>query len=147
MLERVGTGLVRALYSTYLSYFPREKFFYPIKQQIDQRGTFTEILKTPDCGQVSYFTILPMMTRGNHYHHSKTEKFLVVKGYALFKFLNLNSFEIYEKIVNSDAPEIVYSVPGWAHSITNIGTKEAIVMLWSNEIYDPSRPDTHECKI
>ena len=144
ILERVGTGLVRALYSTYVSYLPKEEFSYSIKQHIDQRGTFIEMLKTPDCGQFSCFTILPNKTRGNHYHHSKTEKFLVVKGRALFKFLNLNTLDTYEKIVDSGEPKIVNSIPGWAHSIKNIGDEEIIVMLWSNETYDSLRPDTYE---
>jgi UDP-2-acetamido-2,6-beta-L-arabino-hexul-4-ose reductase len=141
-LERVGTGLVRALYSTYISYLPKHQFSYPIKTHNDSRGSFMEMLKTLDCGQFSCFTILPNATRGNHYHHSKTEKFLVIKGHAHFKFFHLDTSEIYEIIVNSDKPGIVESIPGWVHSITNIGTDVMTVMLWSNEIFDHSKPDT-----
>jgi UDP-2-acetamido-2,6-beta-L-arabino-hexul-4-ose reductase len=147
ILERVGTGLVRALYSTYVSYLPEQQFSYPIKAHNDPRGSFMEMLKTPDCGQFSCFTILPNITRGNHYHHSKTEKFLVIKGNARFKFLHLDSSEVYEIIVNSDKPEIVESIPGWAHNITNIGNEEMTVMLWSNEIFDHLNPDTFANKI
>lgn len=147
ILERVGTGLVRALYSTYQSYLPKEAFSYSIKQHNDQRGTFMEVLKTPDFGQFSCFTILPKMTRGNHYHHSKTEKFLVVKGRALFKFLNLDTSDTYEKKVNGSDSEIVNSIPGWAHNIKNIGDEEMIVMLWSNEIYNSLKPDTYKYEI
>ena len=108
---------------------------------------FIEILKTPDCGQFSCFTILPNYTRGNHYHHSKTEKFLVIKGNALFKFFHLDTSDVYEIKVNSDKPVIVESIPGWAHNIKNIGTKEMVVLLWSNEIFDHSNPDTFVNKI
>ncbi len=147
ILERVGKGLVRALYSTYVSYLTETQFSYPIKSYNDQRGKFIEMLKTPDCGQFSCFTVLPNITRGNHYHHSKTEKFLVIKGHARFNFFNLNTSKVYEKIVNSDKPEIVESIPGWAHNITNIGSEEMTVMLWSNEIFDHSKPDTFTYKI
>lgn len=143
-LEPVGKGLVRALYSTYVSYLPESQFSYPIKAHDDCRGSFMEILKTPDCGQFSCFTILPNVTRGNHYHHSKTEKFLVTKGHARFKFFHLDTSDVYEIIVKGDKPEIVESIPGWAHNITNIGTDEMIVMLWANEIFDLSKSDTFE---
>jgi len=146
-LDRVGTGLIRALYSTYVSYLPKQQFSYPIKGHNDPRGNFIEILKTPDCGQFSCFTILPNYTRGNHYHHSKTEKFLVIKGNALFKFFHLDTSDVYEIKVNSDKPVIVESIPGWAHNIKNIGTKEMVVLLWSNEIFDHSNPDTFVNKI
>lgn len=147
LLGCFGKELTRALYSTYISYLSKEEFSYPIKQQIDQRGTFMEMLKTSNCGQFSCFTLLPQMTRGNHYHHSKTEKFLVIQGHALFKFLNLDTLDTYEKTVKSNNPVIIDTIPGWAHSIKNIGDEEMVVMLWANEIYDPLRPDTHKYKI
>ena len=118
-----------------------------IKMHNDSRGNFMEMLKTPDCGQFSCFTILPNITRGNHYHHSKTEKFLVIKGHARFKFFHLDTSDVYEIMVNSDKPKIVESIPGWVHNITNIGTEEMTVMLWSNEIFDHSNPDTFANKI
>lgn len=143
IIENVGTGLTRALYSTYISYLPKEKFSYPISSKKDFRGNFVEILKTQNCGQFSFFTALPGITRGSHYHHTKTEKFLVVKGEARFKFLHMDEEIKYELIVNSDKPEIVDTIPGWSHSITNIGKEELIVMLWSNEIFNPKQPDTY----
>jgi UDP-2-acetamido-2,6-beta-L-arabino-hexul-4-ose reductase len=105
------------------------------------------MLKTQDSGQFSYFTVLPNITRGEHYHHSKTEKFLVIKGSACFRFLHLDTAEAYELIVNGDKPEIVESIPGWAHNITNIGNDEMVVMLWANENFDRSNSDTFSYQI
>lgn len=141
--ERVGKGLVRALYSTFVSYLPVEKFAYTVPQHGDARGIFVEMLKTPDCGQFSYFTAHPGVTRGGHYHHSKTEKFLVIKGKAHFKFRHMQTGECYELSTSGDKTEIVETVPGWTHDITNIGTDEIIVMLWANEVFDHTRPDTY----
>mgnify|MGYP000639047027 CR=1 FL=1 len=145
--ERVGVGLVRALYSTYVSYLPPEAFAYTVPMYGDSRGVFAEMLKTPDCGQFSYFTAHPGITRGGHYHHSKTEKFLVIKGQARFKFRHMHTGETYELTTSGDKAEIVETVPGWTHDITNIGTDELIVMLWANEIFDRQRPDTFACPL
>ena len=142
MTERVGGGLVRALYATYVSYLPVESFAYTVPQYGDPRGVFAEMLKTPDCGQFSYFTAYSGITRGGHYHHSKTEKFLVIKGHARFKFRHMQTGERYELVTTGDNPEIVETVPGWTHDITNIGSDEMIVMLWANEVFDRARPDT-----
>lgn len=147
MTERVGTGLVRALYATYVSYLPVETFAYAVPQHGDPRGVFVEILKTPDCGQFSYFTAHPGITRGGHYHHSKTEKFLVIKGQARFKFRHMHSGEVHELLTNGDKAEIVETVPGWTHDITNIGQDEMVVMLWANEVFDRARPDTFACPV
>jgi UDP-2-acetamido-2,6-beta-L-arabino-hexul-4-ose reductase len=140
--EPVGTGLVRALYSTYLSYLPPERFTYEVPKYGDPRGVFVEMLKTRDSGQFSFFTAHPGITRGGHYHHSKTEKFLVIKGTACFRFRHVVSGEFYELITTGEKPEIVETVPGWTHDITNSGTEEMIVMLWANEIFDREAPDT-----
>jgi UDP-2-acetamido-2,6-beta-L-arabino-hexul-4-ose reductase len=147
MTERVGTGLVRALYSTYVSYLPTEEFAYTVPRHCDPRGAFVEMLKTPDCGQFSYFTAHPGITRGGHYHHSKTEKFLVIKGQARFKFRQMQTGETYELFTSGDKAEIVETVPGWTHDITNIGDDEMIVMLWANEVFDRARPDTYACPL
>lgn len=141
--ERVGTGLVRALYSTYLSYLPKERFSYSVPEYGDQRGVFVEFLKTPDSGQFSFFTAHSGITRGGHYHHSKTEKFLVIKGEALFKFRHVQTGETHEVRTSGAKAEIVETVPGWTHDITNIGEQEMIVMLWANEIFDRVHPDTY----
>ncbi|MFA5490990.1 MAG: NAD-dependent epimerase/dehydratase family protein [Candidimonas sp.] len=141
--EPVGTGLVRALYSTYVSYLTPDRFTYTVPKYGDARGVFVEMLKTPDAGQFSYFTAHPGITRGGHYHHSKTEKFLVIKGKACFRFRHIVSGEFYELFTSGDEPEIVETVPGWTHDITNVGEDEMIVMLWANEIFDRERPDTY----
>lgn len=145
--ERVGTGLVRALYSTYVSYLPVEEFAYTVPQHGDARGVFVEMLKTPDCGQFSYFTAHPGITRGGHYHHSKTEKFLVIKGCARFKFRHMHTVETHTLDTSGEQAQVVETVPGWTHDITNIGSDELVVMLWANEIFDRERPDTFACPV
>lgn len=140
--ENVGIGLTRALYSTYLSYMSPDQFSYAIPSYGDERGVFSEMLKTKEAGQFSFFTAHPGITRGGHYHHSKNEKFLVLKGKALFKFEHIGSGERYELQTDSSSPRIVETVPGWSHDITNIGDEEMIVMLWANEIFDREAPDT-----
>jgi UDP-2-acetamido-2,6-beta-L-arabino-hexul-4-ose reductase len=147
MTDRVGTGLLRALYSTYLSYLPVDAFSYGVPQHGDPRGVFVEMLKTPDCGQFSYFTAGPGITRGGHYHHSKTEKFLVIKGLARFKFRHMQTGETHELTTSGDKAEIVETVPGWTHDITNTGSDEMVVMLWANEVFDRARPDTFACPL
>ncbi|MGQ7274412.1 UDP-2-acetamido-2,6-beta-L-arabino-hexul-4-ose reductase [Marinobacter sp. V034] len=145
--ERVGQGLVRALHSTYLSFLPPESFSYIVPRHGDARGVFVEMLKTPDCGQFSYFTAHPGVTRGGHYHHSKTEKFLVIKGKARFKFRQVQTGEEYELTTEGEQAEIVETVPGWTHDITNIGDDELVVMLWANEIFNRDNPDTFACPL
>jgi UDP-2-acetamido-2,6-beta-L-arabino-hexul-4-ose reductase len=145
--EKVGSGIVRKLYSTYLSYLSPAQFSYSIPSYYDERGMFAEILKTKDSGQFSFFTAGPGITRGGHYHHSKTEKFLIVQGKARFGFRHVASGEIHEIITTSKELKIVETVPGWSHNITNIGTKDMIVMLWANEIFDPGNPDTITHKV
>ncbi|ATE62282.1 UDP-2-acetamido-2,6-beta-L-arabino-hexul-4-ose reductase [Thauera sinica] len=147
MTERVGTGFVRALYATYVSYLPVESFTYTVPQHGDPRGVFVEMLKTPDCGQFSFFTAHPGITRGGHYHHTKTEKFLVIKGQARFKFRHMQTGETHELVTSGDKAEIVETVPGWTHDITNIGSDEMVVMLWANEVFDRARPDTFACPL
>ncbi len=145
--ERVGTGLVRALYSTYVSYLPPAKFAYELPKHGDSRGVFVEMLKTQDSGQFSFFTAHPGITRGGHYHHSKTEKFLVIKGKARFGFRHVMTGERFEVFTGGDVPKIVETVPGWTHDITNVGEDEMVVMLWANEIFDRERPDTIAAKV
>lgn len=140
--ERVGSGLTRALYATYVSFLPSSLFSYPIPAYTDPRGVFVEMLKTPDCGQFSYFTAGPGVTRGGHYHHTKSEKFLVIRGQARFGFRHIHTDEYFELLIDSKVPSIVETIPGWAHDITNIGKDEMIVMLWANEIFDRQHPDT-----
>ncbi|ENG2092079.1 NAD-dependent epimerase/dehydratase family protein [Morganella morganii] len=143
VIEDVGIGLTRALYSTYLSYMSPKQFSYGVPKYSDERGVFTEMLKTKQSGQFSFFTALPGVMRGGHYHHSKNEKFLVLKGKALFKFENISTGERYELLVDCCSSRVVETVPGWSHNITNIGEDEMIVMLWANEIFDRNAPDTY----
>jgi UDP-2-acetamido-2,6-beta-L-arabino-hexul-4-ose reductase len=145
--ERVGTGLTRALYSTYVSYLSPERFVYDLPQYGDERGVFVEMLKTPDCGQFSFFTVQPGVTRGSHYHHTKTEKFLVVRGEVRMRFRHKLSDETCEVRVSGDKPQVVDSIPGWVHDITNVGNREAVVMLWANEIFDRQKPDCIPCEV
>lgn len=145
--ERVGTGLVRALYATYVSYLPVDAFAYDLPQHADPRGVFVEMLRTPDCGQFSFFTAHPGVTRGGHYHHSKTEKFLVIKGRALFRFRHMQTGQMHALQTVGDKPQVVETVPGWTHDITNVGGDDLVVMLWANEVFDRVRPDTYSCPL
>ncbi len=145
--ERVGAGLVRALYATYVSYLPPARFAYDLPKYGDERGVFVEMLKTQDSGQFSYFTAHPGVTRGGHYHHTKTEKFLVIEGSARFGFRHVVTNERYEIFTSGDKPQVVETVPGWTHDITNVGDDEMVVMLWANEIFDRERPDTIAAKV
>ena len=147
VVDHVGKGFMRALYATYVSYLPVERFAYEVPQYGDARGVFVEMLKTPDCGQFSYFTAHPGITRGGHYHHTKTEKFLVIKGQARFRFRHMQTGQVHELETRGEKPEIVETVPGWTHDITNIGQDEMVVMLWANEIFDRARPDTYACPV
>jgi len=144
---RVGIGLARALWDTYVSFLPTETFAYEVPRHGDPRGVFVEMLKTPDCGQFSYFTAHPGITRGEHYHHSKTEKFLVIRGTARFAFRHIETGETHELVTRGGEARIVETVPGWTHNITNVGDDELIVMLWANEIFDRARPDTVAMKV
>ncbi|HEY0924879.1 UDP-2-acetamido-2,6-beta-L-arabino-hexul-4-ose reductase [Rheinheimera pacifica] len=145
--EPVGEGFTRVLYATYISYIPPDKFNYGLTKHEDQRGCFVEMLKTRDSGQFSFFTAHPGVTRGGHYHHVKTEKFLVIKGKARFGFRHIVTDEVIEIVTSGDEPEVVETVPGWSHDITNIGDDELVVMLWANENFDRARPDTVAYKV
>lgn len=147
LIEAVGTGLTRALYSTYLSFLKPEQFSYGLPIHEDPRGCFVEMLKTKDSGQFSFFTAHPGVTRGGHYHHSKNEKFLVIQGKARFGFRHVVTGETYELITDGEQPQVVETVPGWSHDITNVGDNEMIVMLWANEVFDRQHPDTIQYKV
>jgi len=146
-IGHVGLGLVRALYATYLSYLKPEMFTYDLTTYKDERGVFGEMLKTKDSGQFSFFTSKPGVTRGEHYHHTKNEKFLVISGKARFRFRNILTNEEYSVDTGSEKPQVVETVPGWAHDITNIGDEEMMVMLWANEIFDRDNSDTYPYRI
>lgn len=140
--ERVGTGLTRALYATYVSFLPLPAFEYQVARHADPRGVFVEMLKTADSGQFGYFTAFPGITRGEHYHHTKTEKFLVMKGTASFGFRHIITNETHEITTRGGEGRIVETIPGWTHNVTNVGNDELLVMVWANEIFDRQKPDT-----
>lgn len=143
LIPKVGQGFERALYATYLSYLPENAFSYELKGHKDDRGTFYEILKTVDSGQFSLSTTKPGVTRGNHYHNTKNEKFLVVKGKALIELRNIYSDEVIRYYVSDEKMEVVEMIVGYTHNITNIGDEEMILLIWANEIFDPQSPDTN----
>lgn len=147
VIEAVGNGFLRALYATYISYISPDQFNYPLVKYEDLRGEFVEMLKTKDSGQFSFFTAHPGITRGGHYHHVKTEKFLVIKGNACFRFRHITSDEVCEIHTSGDKPEVVETVPGWSHDVTNVGGDEMVVMLWANENFNPAKPDTVTYKV
>lgn len=145
--ERVGTGLARALYATYVSFLPLPAFEYPVARHADPRGVFVEMLKTPDCGQFGYFTAFPGITRGEHYHHTKTEKFLVIKGTASFGYRHIVTNETHEIVTRGGEGRVVETIPGWTHNVTNVGDDELVVLVWANEIFDRQKPDTVAQKV
>ena len=146
-IGRVGRGFQRALYATYISYLPPPAFSYEVPQYRDSRGVFVEMMKTPDSGQFSYFIAKPGITRGQHYHHTKVEQFLVIQGTAHFRFRNIDSGEIFELVVHGREGRVVFSIPGWAHDVTNTGSDELVVMLWASENFEQARPDTVLAKV
>lgn len=146
-LQPVGTGFLRALYATYMSFIPTDRFSYAIEQKTDNRGRFVEVLKTENFGQVSFSSIPAGAVRGQHFHHSKSEKFLVVSGEAQFDFRNLDTNETHQIAVTSQIPEVVETAPGWAHSIQNTGEEELCVLIWANEVFDHENPDTYAAAV
>jgi UDP-2-acetamido-2,6-beta-L-arabino-hexul-4-ose reductase len=141
-VENVASGLERALYATFVAALPAEAFSYPLQTHTDPRGSFAEVLKTREGGQVSVLTAEPGVTRGGHYHHSKVEKFLVVHGHARFRFRHILNGETWELMTSAERPVVVETIPGWTHDITNVGNGVMVSLLWANEIFDRSRPDT-----
>lgn len=146
-IGQVGKGFERALYATYISYKKTDRFCYSLVKHADPRGIFVEMLKTTNSGQFSYFTAPPGVTRGGHYHHTKNEKFLVLKGTARFGFRNILTDECFYIETKGGDAEVVETIPGWAHDITNIGDDEMFVMLWANEVFDADKPDTISYKV
>jgi len=143
LVSRVAQGFERALYATYLSFLPTDQFAYALKGFEDKRGTFYEFLKTQDSGQFSISTTAPGVTRGNHYHHTKNEKFLVVKGEASIKHRQVNGDEVIEYNVSDRKMEVVEMIPGYTHDITNVGDSEMVLLIWANEAFSPETPDTY----
>lgn len=136
-------SLIKKLYSTYLSFLPEDEFSYSLKMNTDFRGSFTEFIRTADRGQISVNITKPGITKGNHWHHGKTEKFLVVSGYGLIKFRKKGSEQVIEYRVSGEKLEIVDIPPGYTHSIENIGNGDMVTIMWVNECFNPEKPDTY----
>ena len=132
----------KKLYSTYLSYLPSDQFSYPLEMHTDNRGSFTEFLRSPERGQVSINISHPGIVKGNHWHHTKNEKFLVVKGEGVIRFRNIFSKEVIEYHVSGDKLEVVDIPCGYTHNIENVGAEDMVTVMWANEAFDPDHPDT-----
>lgn len=144
MMPKMPEGsFAKKLYSLYLSYLPTQKFKYPLKMNVDNRGSFTELVHTQDCGQVSINISRPGITKGQHWHNSKWEQFIVVHGHGLIQERNINTGETVEFEVSGDKIEAVYMIPGWTHNIINLSdTEDLVTVMTCNEIFDPKKPDT-----
>jgi len=143
MPEIPNNSFAKKLYSTYLSYLPKEKVAFPLKMNVDNRGSFTELLKTVNCGQLSVNISKPGITKGQHWHHSKWEFFIVVSGHALIEERKIDSDEVLEFEVSGDKIEAVHMLPGYTHNIINLSeTENLVTMMWANEAFDPEHPDT-----
>ncbi len=137
-------GFEKKLYSTYLSYLPKEKFSYPLKMNVDARGSFSEMLRTSDRGQVAINISKPGITKGQHWHHSKVEKFVVVSGHGLIQQRKIGSDEVINFEVSGDKIEVVETIPGYTHNIVNLSeTENLVTLIWCNECFNPNRPDTY----
>ena len=142
MVPDMSCEITKKLYSTYLSYLPEDKFSYPLKMNIDSRGSFTEFLKTADRGQVSINISKPGITKGNHWHNTKNEKFLVVSGNGVIRFRKPGSEDIIEYKVSGEKLEVVDIPVGYTHSIVNEGETDMVTVMWVNEVFNPEIPDT-----
>jgi UDP-2-acetamido-2,6-beta-L-arabino-hexul-4-ose reductase len=141
-VPKMEDALTKKLYSTYLSFLPKDEFSYDLKMNVDNRGSFTEFIRTPERGQVSVNVSKPGITKGNHWHHTKNEKFLVVSGEGLIRFRKIDSDEIIEYRVNSERLKVVDIPTGYTHSIVNIGEADLVTVMWVNECFNPDKPDT-----
>ena len=141
-IPNTSDPFTKKLYANYLSYLPKDKFSYDLKMNIDHRGSFTEFLKTPDRGQVSINISKPGIVKGNHWHHTKNEKFLVVSGTGVIRFRKIDETEVLEYYVSGDKLQVVDIPPGYTHNIENFGSTDMVTVMWANEKFDPERPDT-----
>ena len=144
-VPNVGDAITKKLYSTYLSYLPAEEFSYPLKMNVDDRGSFTEMLRSNCCGQVSINISKPGITKGEHWHNTKTEKFCVVSGRGVIRFRDERepNSPVIEKFVSGDKIEVVDIPTGYTHNIENLGDTDMVTIMWCNECFDPSHPETY----
>ena len=143
-VPNLGDAFTKKLYSTYLSYLPEGKFSYPLEMHVDTRGSFTEIIRTADRGQFSVNISKPGITKGQHWHHTKNEKFVVVSGHGLIQLRKIGTDEVINFEVSGDKIEVVEMIPGYTHNIINLSdTEDLVTFMWANEAFDPERPDTY----
>ncbi len=142
-VPKLDDGFEKALYSTYLSYLPKDEFSYPLKMNVDNRGSFTEIIRTADRGQFSVNISKPGITKGNHWHHTKNEKFVVVSGKGLIQFRKIGTDEVIDYYVSGDKIEVVDIPTGYTHNIINLGETDLVTFMWCNECFNPDKPDTY----
>ncbi len=146
-VPNMSDEFAKKLYSTYLSYLPEDKFSYDLKMNVDQRGSFTEFIKTPDRGQVSVNISKPGIIKGNHWHHTKNEKFLVVSGKGVIRFRKIDVDEVLEYFVSGDKMEVIDIPTGYTHNIENLGDVDMVTIMWANEPFDPEKPDTYYLEV
>lgn len=146
-VDNLGNNFEKKLYSTYLSFLPRNKWFYKIKINKDNRGDFAEFIKTKNSGQVSIFSINPKESRGGHFHHTKNEKFIILNGKVKVFFKNVLTNDKFSKIIESNNNKIFMSIPGWAHKIKNLTSNKIYGLVWANELLNVNKPDTIKISI
>lgn len=146
-IPNMSDSFAKKMYSTYLSYLPPDQFSYPLKMNVDNRGSFTEFIRTADRGQLSINISKPGIRKGNHWHHSKVEKFLVVSGKGIIRFRRIHSDEIIEYCVSGETLEVVDIPAGYTHNIENIGDVDMVTVMWANECFDPENPDTYPLEV
>jgi UDP-2-acetamido-2,6-beta-L-arabino-hexul-4-ose reductase len=142
-VPQLDDPFVKKLHATYLSYLPQDAFAYPLKMNCDARGSFTEIIRTPERGQFSVNISKPGITKGNHWHNTKNEKFLVVSGKGVIRFRKPDSEEVYSYYVRGEKLEVVDIPVGFTHNIENLGDTDMVTFMWCNECFDPTKPDTY----
>ena len=148
MPEIPNNSFAKKLYSTYLSYLPKSKVSFPLKMNIDERGSFTELLKTANCGQFSVNISKPGITKGQHWHNSKWEFFIMVSGHGLIEERKIGSDEVLRFEVTGEKIEAIHMLPGYTHNIINLSnTEDLVTLMWANEQFDPSHPDTYFEKV
>jgi UDP-2-acetamido-2,6-beta-L-arabino-hexul-4-ose reductase len=147
MIGNMGDILTNRLYSTYLSYLPEGSFSRPLAVHADARGSFAEFMKSESFGQVSINIIKPGKTKGNHWHHTKTEKMLAASGSGVIRFKKAEGGDIFLYPVSGERPEVIDIPAGYAHSVTNTGTADMVMVIWANEIFDPQNPDTYPMEL
>jgi UDP-2-acetamido-2,6-beta-L-arabino-hexul-4-ose reductase len=146
-LEKQADSLTKKLYATYLSYLQEDQFSYDLTMHKDHRGSFTELLKSLTDGQISVNVSKPGITKGNHYHHTKNEKFIVVSGRASIKFRKVGSLDVLEYITSGEKLQVVDIPPGYTHNITNIGEQDLVTIMWASEFFDQNNPDTYPMEV